>query len=89
MTTTRTNTMNGIHVGELIVITKPDHYDETLEMCKANDMGYIIEIDPDDYQMYKVAFTNGEVKWISKQTEFVRATTILEGVLKDNENVIE
>lgn len=89
MSIVRTHKFEGNKVGELIVITKPDHYDETLEICKPNDMGYIVEIDPEDYQRYKVEFTNGEVKWISKQTEFVKAVDILKGMISNDERVIE
>lgn len=89
MSIVRTKKFDGNKVGELIIITKPDHYDETLEICKPNDMGYIVEIDPEDYQRYKVEFTNGEIKWISKQTEFVKAVDILQEVLKNDERVIE
>ena len=89
MSIVRTHKFEGNKVGELIVITKPDHYDETLEICKPNDMGYIVEIDPEDYQRYKVEFTNGEIKWISKQTEFVKAVDILKGMISNDERVIE
>ena len=58
-------------------------------MCKVNDVGYIVEIEPEEYQKYKVEFTNGETKWISKQTEFVKAVDILKEVFKNDERVIE
>ena len=89
MSIVRTHKFEGNKVGELIVITKPDHYDETLEICKPDDMGYVVEIAPEDYQRYKVEFTNGEIKWISKQTEFIKAVDILQEVLKNDERVIE